>query len=109
VVGVGDPGDEHVVRMVDEVVPREGVDELAIAAVVRGGDGHDLTLARGRCKPFGSEQEAVSVRREQRRGYEDQRIVAGLRRVDDRGYRRVVAGHETSEQWVHARDIRGLR
>ena len=46
--GVGDPGDEHAVGVVDEVVSREGVDELAIAAVVRGGDGHELAVARGR-------------------------------------------------------------
>jgi hypothetical protein len=29
--------------------------------------------------------------------------------LDDRGDRRVVAGYETSEQFVHVRDIRGLR
>ena len=107
--GVGDPGDEHVVGMVDEVVSREGVDELAIAAVVRGGDGHELAVARGRREPFGPDEEAVSVRREQRRRDEDQRIVACVRRLDDRRDRRVVARHETSEQLVHARDNRGLR
>ena len=95
--------------MVDEVVSREGVDELVIAALVRGGDGHDLTVARCRCEPFGSDEEAVSVLRKQCRRYEDQRIVGCVRRVDDRCDRRVVAGHETSEQWVHARDDRRLR
>ena len=32
--------------MVDEVVAGEGVDELALAAPVRGGDGHELAVAR---------------------------------------------------------------
>ncbi len=107
--GVGDPGDEDVVRVVDEVVPREGVDEPAIAAVVRGRDGHHLAVARGRRESFGPREEAVSVRREQRRRHEDQWIVAGVRGVDDRRDRRVVAGHETPEQLVHARDDRGPR
>ena len=107
--GVGDPGDEHVVRVVDEVVSRQGVDGLAIAAVVRGRDGDELAVARGRREPFGPDEEAVSVRREQCRRNEDQRIVACLRRLDDRRDRRVVARYETSEQLVHARDNRGLR
>ena len=40
----------------------------------------------------------VAVGREQRRRDEDQRIVAGARRLDDRGDRRVVADHEPAEQ-----------
>jgi hypothetical protein len=32
-----------------------------------------------------------------------------VRRVDDRCDRRIVARHETPEQLVHARDIRGRR
>ena len=95
--------------MVDEVVSGEGVDELAIAAVVRGGDGDELAVARGRGKAFGPYEEAVSVRREQRRRNEDQRIVACMRSLDDRRDRRVVACYETSEQVLHARDNRGLR
>jgi hypothetical protein len=83
--------------MVDKVVSRERADELAIAALVRGRNGHDLPVARGRGEPFGADEEAVSIWREQRRRDEDQRIVACTRRVDDRGDRRVVAGHETSE------------
>ena len=34
--------------MVDEVVARERVDEVALAAQVRGGDGDELAVARGR-------------------------------------------------------------
>ena len=46
---VGDPGDEDVVGVVDEVVAGEGVDEVALAAQVRGGDDHELTVpGRGR-------------------------------------------------------------
>ena len=83
VAGVGDPGDEHVVRMVDEVVSREGVDELAIAAVVRGRDGHELAVARGRREPFGPDEEAVSVAARTmppRRGSADRRLSATPRR-----------------------------
>jgi len=97
VAGVGDPGDEHVVWMVDEVVSREGVYELAIAAVVRDGDGHDLAVARARREPLGPDEEPVSVPREQRRCDEDQWIVACLRGLDDRRDRRVIACYETSE------------
>jgi hypothetical protein len=95
--------------MVDEVVSHERVDELAIAPVVRACDRNDLAVARGRREPLGPDQEAVSVRREQRRRDEDQRIVAGVRRGDDRCDRGVVARYETSEQLVHAQDNRGLR
>ena len=45
VAGAGDPGDEDVVGVVDEVVAGEGVDEVALAAQVRGGDGHELAVA----------------------------------------------------------------
>ena len=83
--------------MVYEVVSREGVDELAIAAVVRGGDGHDLAVARGRREAFGPDEEAASLGREQRRRDEDQWVVACVRRVDDRRNRRVIACYETSE------------
>ena len=109
VAGVGDPGDEHVVRVVDEVVSRQGVDELAIAAVVRGRDGHDLAVARGRREHFSPDEEAGSVWREQRRRDEDQGVVACVRRLDDRRDRRMVARNETPEQLVHARHDRGLR
>ena len=91
--GVGDPRDEHAVGVVDEVVSGECVDELAVAAPVRGGDGHELAVARGRREACGLDEEAVSVRRKQCRRDEDPRIVACLRRVDDRGDRRVVARH----------------
>ena len=37
--------------MVDEVVAGEGVDELALAAQVRGGDGHELAVAGRRRDP----------------------------------------------------------
>jgi hypothetical protein len=43
--GAGDPGDEDAVRMVDEVLAGERIDEVAFAAPVRGGDGDDLPVA----------------------------------------------------------------
>lgn len=107
--GIGDPGDEHAVRMVDEVLSRERVDELAIAAVVCGRDGHELAVACGRREPFGPDEEPVRVWREQRRSDEDQRVVARTGLLDDRGDHRVVARDEASEQLVHARDDRGPR
>ena len=45
VTRAGDPGDEDVVGVVDEVVAGEGVDEVALAAQVRGGDGDELAVA----------------------------------------------------------------
>lgn len=77
--------------MVDEVVSRQGVDGLVVAAVVRGGDGDELAVARGRRERFCPAEEEVSVRGKQCRRNEDQGIVACLRRVDDRRDRRVVA------------------
>ena len=84
--------------MVDEVVAGERVDELALAAPVRGGDGHELAVAGRRRDALGPGQEPVAVGCEQRRRDEDQRIVAGARRLDDRRDRRVVADHEPAEQ-----------
>ena len=46
----------------------------------------------------GPGHEAVAVGREERRRDEDQRIVAGARRLDDRRDRRGVADHESMEQ-----------
>lgn len=46
--GTGDPGDEDVVGVVDEVLARQRVDPLAFAAQVRGGDRDELAVARGR-------------------------------------------------------------
>jgi len=95
--------------MVDEVITGQGVDDLAIPAVVRGRDGDELAVARGRREPSGPNEEAVSVRREQCGRNEDQRIVACLRLLDDRRDGSVVARHEASEQFVHARDNREPR
>ena len=95
--------------MVDEVISCQGVDDFAIAAVVGGCDGDELPVARGGRERLGPDEETVSVRREQCRRNEDQRIVACLRRLDDRRDRRVVARYEASKQLLHARDNRGRR
>jgi hypothetical protein len=73
----GDPGDEDVVGVVDEVVASEGVDEVALAAQVGGGDGHELTVAGRRRHCTGPGHETVPVGCEERRGDQDLRIVAG--------------------------------
>ena len=85
--------------MVDEVVAGEGVDELALAAPVRGGDRDELAVARRRApaRPARASSPSASGG-EQRRGDEDQRVVAGARRLDDRRDRRVVAHDEPVEQ-----------
>ena len=86
--------------MVDEVVAGERVDEVALAAQVRGGDGDELAVAGGRRDAAGPRQEAVAVGREQRRGDEDRRVVAGARRLDDRRDRRGVADDELVDELV---------
>ena len=98
VAGAGDPGDEDVVGVVDEVVAGERVDELALAAQVRGGDGDELAVAGGRRElarrgPAGRRRRGR--RAPPRRG---RRVVAGARRLDDRGDRGGVADDEPVEQ-----------
>ena len=80
--------------MVDEVIAREGVDELALAAPVRARDGDELAVAGGRRDALGPGQQPVAVGREERGGDQDLRVVAGARRFDDRRDRRIVADHK---------------
>ena len=89
--------------MVDEVVAGEGVDEVALAAQVRGGDGHELAVAGRRRHARRPGPGAVAVGGEERRRDEDHRVVAGARRLDDRGDRRGVADHESMEQLLGVR------
>jgi hypothetical protein len=63
--------------VVDEVVASERVDDVALAAQVRGGDGHELTVAGRRRHPTRASHETLPVRREERRHDEDPRILAG--------------------------------
>jgi len=76
VAGIGDPGGEDAVRVVDEVVARKCVDALALAAPVRDGDGDELAVAGGRRDALRPGEQPVAVAREQGRRDEDQRIVA---------------------------------
>ena len=96
--------------MVDEVVSREGVDELALAALVRGGDRDELAVARGRRERLGPGEEA-RLRRGANSAAATRISGSSLvaRRLDDRRDRRVVADHEPAEQLVHGRDDRGRR
>lgn len=73
----GDPGDEDVVGVVDEVVASERVDEVALAAQVRGGDGHELTVAARRRHSRGPGHETLPVRCKERGRDEGRRVVAG--------------------------------
>ena len=77
VTGGRDPCDENVVGMVDEVVPGERVDEVALAAQVRGGDGHELTVAGFDGHSPGAGDEGVSVGGEEGGRDQDHGIVAG--------------------------------
>jgi len=94
----GDPGDEDVVGVVDEVVARQRVDQFAAAVEVSTGDRHELAIASGRGDVSGALEEAVAVGGEERRGDEDGRVVAGARRLDDRRDRLGVAGGEPVDE-----------
>jgi hypothetical protein len=63
--------------VVDEVVASERVDEVALAAQVRGGDGDELTVAGRRRHCTGPGHETLPVGCEERRRDQDHRIVAG--------------------------------
>ena len=80
----GDPGDEDVVRVVDEVVARERVDELALAAPVRG---RRSPRAGGRGSSPRRPRPARGARRRRARTARPRRGSAGrrcARRLDDR-------------------------
>ena len=57
--------------MVDEVIARERVDELALAAPVRDRDGDELAIAGRHRDAPGAGEESVRLGREQRRRDED--------------------------------------
>ena len=94
--------------MVDEVVASEGVDEVALAAQVRGGDDHELTVPGGGRHGGGSgEQRVAAGGREQRRRDQDRGVVAGARLLDDRRDRRGVTDGEPMEQMLGKRRRHG--
>jgi len=70
---VGDPGGEDAVRVVDEVVAGERVDDVALAAPVRGGDRYELAVARRGRERVRAGEQPRGVGREQRGGDEDLR------------------------------------
>jgi hypothetical protein len=97
--GAGDPGDEDVVGVIDEVVASQGVDELVLAVQVRGRDGHELAIARRGHEGSGpGEQIALLGDREEGSGDEDHRVVARTRPVDDHGDRCSVTDSELMEK-----------
>ena len=103
----GDPGDEDVVGVVDEMVTSERVDEVALAAQVRGGDRHELTVPGRRRDPPGAGEQPVFLDGEDRRGDQDDRIVAGARGLDDRCGRGDVTGYELMKQLLGERRRHG--
>ena len=96
--GSGDPRDEDAVGVVDEVVPRERVHEVALAGEVGGGDRHELTVASCRRYPPGPHHEVIAVGGEKGRGHEGGRVVAGPRGIDDLGDGGGVTDHESVDQ-----------
>ena len=74
--GIGDPGGEDAVRVVDEVVARKCVDALALAAPVRDGDGDELAVAGGRRNALRPGEQPVAIACEQGRRDEDHGIDA---------------------------------
>jgi len=59
----GDPGDEHAVGVIREVVARERVHDVAVASQVRRGDGNDMAVSGGHGEPVGPDQQVGSFRR----------------------------------------------
>ena len=96
--GRRDPRDEHAVGVVDEVIARERVDEVTVAEAVRGRDRDQLAVAGRRGSIPSACDQRVTIRRVQRRGHEDRRVVAGTRRVDERVDRVVVAREEPADE-----------
>jgi hypothetical protein len=107
----GNPGDEDVVGVIDEVVTSEGIDEAALPAHVGGCDRHELAVARrGRQGSGPGEKVVLLARREQRRGDQDHRLVAGTRPVDDGCDRCSVTDRELMKQvlwrrWRHGGSV----
>ena len=83
--------------MVDEVVAGEGVDQVALAAQVRGGDGDELAVAGRRRHAAGAGHEAVAVGGEERRRDQDQRVVAGR---DASTIAAIAAASPTTSWWI---------
>jgi len=84
--------------VVDEVVAGERVDEVAVAAQVRGRDGDELAVARRRGDLPGARDEVVAAGSEERCRDEDRRVVAGARGLGDLRDRVGVAGHQPMQQ-----------
>jgi hypothetical protein len=107
----GDPGDEDVVGVIDEVVASEGIDEVALAAHVGSCDGHELAVAsRGRPGSGPGEKIVLFGGGEERGGDQDDRLLAGARPGHDGCDRRSVADHELMEQilgerWRHGGSV----
>ena len=79
-----DPGGEHAVRVVSEVVPCEFADALRVVGQVSRGDRHELALARCPSQLLGAREQVVVVR-EDRGGDEQGDVVAAVGVLDDRG------------------------
>jgi hypothetical protein len=103
----GDPGDEQVVGVVDEMVTSERVDEVALATQMRRRDGHELTLAGRRRYCPGAGEKTVFVDGKERRSHEDDRVVAGAGRLDDRRDCGGVTDHELMKQVLGERRRHG--
>src|SRR5690348_7804271 len=93
--------------MVDEVVAGERVDELAVAAPVRGRDRHELAVACRGGERVRARQQPLAVGGEERRGDEGRRLVAGARRLDYCCDRRRVSQDEPVDEghWRHATTV----
>jgi hypothetical protein len=107
----GDPGDEDVVGVIDEVIASEGVDEVALPAHVCGCDGYELAVAsRGRDGACAGEKLVLFGGGKERGSDQDHRLGTDARPGHDGCDRRSVADHELMEQvlgerWRHGGSV----
>jgi hypothetical protein len=69
----GDPGRKQVVRVLGEVVPDQGVEEIGVAAQVCISENHELPLARDVCEPGGSGEKGAVLGQQGRRDHDRSR------------------------------------
>jgi len=98
-VSGGNPGPEHVVGVVGEVVANERVEQVVVVFEVRGRDGYELPIAcRGRVRRRARQQQSVTVAGDESGGHEQGRYIAGACPGQDGSDGAPVAADQPAEQ-----------